>query len=82
LAEGALPTTPEEGALVGATCQVTRAMLLTYDCEIDKDTKHRTVDLIRPVPTNMPVPDRTTIQQNKRFSFFYLPAGGDPLPES
>ena len=37
LPEGALPTTPGEGTLVPATCQVTRAMLLTHGCEIDKD---------------------------------------------
>jgi hypothetical protein len=82
LAEGALPITPEEGALVPAACQVTRAMLLTHDCEIDKDKKHRTVALVRPLPANMPDQDRATIQQNQRFPFFYLPAGGDQLPES
>ncbi len=82
LTEGALPTVPEEGVLVPATCQVTRAMLLTYDCEIDKDKKHRTVALIRPLPTNMPAQDRATIQDNRRFPFFYLPAGGEKLPES
>lgn len=82
LAEGALPTTPEEGVLVPATCHVSRAMLLTHDCEIDKDKKHRTVVLIRPLPANMPAQDRATIQQNRRFPFFYLPEAGDQLPES
>ncbi len=82
LAEGMLPTTPEEGSLVPAHCQVTRAILLTHGCEIDKDKKHRTVALIRPLPESMPAQDRATIQQNKRFPFFYLPAGGDQLPES
>lgn len=82
LPEGALPTTPGEGLLVPVTCQVTRAMLLTYDCEIDKDKKHRTIALVRPLPANMPEPERTTIRQNQRFPFFYLPAGGEQLPES
>jgi len=41
LAPGAQATAPEEGILVPAHCQITRAMLLTYDCEIDKDRKHR-----------------------------------------
>lgn len=77
-----LPTTPEEGVLVPASCQVTRAMLLTYSCEIDKDRKHRTVALIRPLPANMPLQDRATLQENRRFAFFYLPTGSDLLPES
>jgi hypothetical protein len=57
-------------------------MLLTYDCEIDKDKKHRTVALIRPLPGNMPAEDRAIIQENRRFPFFYLPPGGPELPES
>lgn len=82
LADRALPTTPEEGVLVPAACHVTRAMLLTYDCEIDKDKKHRTVALVRPLPATMPAQERATIEQNRRFPFFYLPAAGDQLPES
>jgi hypothetical protein len=80
--ENALPTTPEEGLLIPATCQVSRAMLLTYDCEIDKDKKHRTVVLVRRIPSNMPETDRSTIRENRKYAFFYLPAGGDLLPES
>ena len=30
----------------------------------------------------MPAQDRLTIQQNKRYAFFYLPDGGEKLPES
>ena len=82
LAPGTLAATPDEGILVPAHCQVTRAMLLTYDCELDKDRKHRTVALIRPLPASMPPQDLATIRENRRFAFFYLPAGGDLLPES
>lgn len=82
LAPGAQATTPEEGILVPAHCHITRAMLLTYDCEIDKDRKHRMVALIRPLPASMPAQDRATIRENRRFAFFYLPAGGERLPES
>ncbi len=57
-------------------------MLLTYACEIDKDRKHRTVALVRPLPASMPPQDLATIRENRRFAFFYLPAGGDLLPES
>ncbi|MCI0461578.1 MAG: hypothetical protein L0Z62_31905 [Gemmataceae bacterium] len=81
LPQGELPTTPNEGVLVPAQCHVTRAMLLTFDCEIDKDKKHRTVMLIRPLPPDMPEKDRTIIRENRRFPFFYLPAEGDTLPE-
>jgi hypothetical protein len=76
LPEGALPTTPEEGGLVPATCHVTRAMLLTHDCEIDKDQKHRCLALIRPLPANMPPQDRATIQQNQRFPSFFSQLDG------
>jgi hypothetical protein len=82
LAPGAQATTPEEGILVPAHCHITRAMLLTYDCEIDKDRKHRMVALIRPLPASMPAQDLATIRENRRFAFFYLPAGGERLPES
>jgi hypothetical protein len=82
LAEGALPTTPQQGVLVPATCLVTRAMVLTYDCEIDKDKKHRTVVLVRPLPLDMPTAERLTIQENRKYAFFYLPSGGEQLPEA
>src|SRR6266404_1479041 len=67
---------------VPATCQMTRAILLTFDCEIDKDKKHRTVALVRPLPADLAASDRLTIQQNRRFAFFHLPASGEMLPES
>ena len=82
LSPGELPVTPTEGILVPATCQVTRAMLLTQDCEIDKDKRHRLIALIRPIPADMPDSDRTTIRENRKYSFFFLPHGGEPLPES
>src|SRR5260370_36649877 len=50
LPDGALPTTPGEGTLGPATCQVSRAMLLTHGREIDKDKKHRLAALIRHMP--------------------------------
>lgn len=64
------------GVTVPADCDVTMALLLTHDCEIDKD-KHRTVALIRPLDPRMPEPDLDIIRRNKRFPFFYLPT--DPL---
>jgi hypothetical protein len=82
LPEGALPTTPGEGMLVAATCQVTRAMLLTHGCEIDKDNKHRLVALIRPMPKEWDEENRKIVKQGRDFSFFYLPAGEGQLVES
>ena len=57
-------------------------MLLTDNCEIDKDRKHRAVALIRPLVANMAAEERATIQENRRFALFYLPLGGEQLPES
>jgi hypothetical protein len=82
VAPGELPQTPSEGVLVAASCQVTRAMLLSHGCEIDKDKKHRLIVLIRPVPANMPEQDRTVIREARNYSYFYLPAGEGPLTES
>src|SRR5438128_5448340 len=82
LPEGTLPTTPGEGTLVPATCQVTRAMLLTHGCEIDKDKKHRLVALIRPLPKKWDEENRKVVKEGRDFSFFYLPPGERHLPES
>jgi len=68
--DGTLPNTPMEGALVPATCHVTRAMLLTHSCELDKDTKHRLVALIRPLPTVWNDENKTIVKEGRDFSFF------------
>jgi hypothetical protein len=81
LSQGTLPK-PGTETVVPAPCLLARAMLLTHDCEVDKDKKHRTVALIRLLQTNMPAGDSATIRANRRFPFFHLPAGGDQLPES
>src|SRR5258708_5880476 len=53
-----LSTTPPAPAgtevVVPAPCLVERAILITYDCEIDKDKKHRTIALIRPMASLRP----------------------------
>jgi hypothetical protein len=66
----------KKGEQVPAFCQVTRAMLLTHGCEIDKDKKHRLVALVRPLGM-VPLPDCDTIRNNQKFSYFHLPA--DPV---
>ena len=68
LPAGLLPTTSAEGGLVPATCQVTRAMLLTHGCEIDKDKKHRLVALIRPIPNDWNEHNRTIVKEGRDLS--------------
>lgn len=82
LPDGALPMTPGEGILVPATCQVTRAILLTHGCEIDKDKKHRLVALIRPMPIEWDDENRKIVKEGRDYSFFYLPPGEGKLVES
>src|SRR6266545_3640712 len=60
-------TPPPTGSLlVPARCDYTRALLLTYDCEIDKpSTKVLTLALIRPLDPKMPDADQTKIRENR-----------------
>lgn len=65
---------------VAADCIYASAILLTYDCEIDKpNAKELNVALVRSLG---PLPDETkeTIRANKSFGRFYLPKTND-LPE-
>ncbi len=80
LPEGALPQ-PGKEVLAPASCVVARAVLLTYDCEIDKPKSLRTVALVRPLDPGMPQADREKIRSNQRLAFFHLPAREGTLPE-
>jgi hypothetical protein len=80
LAEDALPQAGKE-VLAPASCVVARAMLLTYDCEIDKPKSLRTIALVRPLDPGMPEGDREKIRNNQRLAFFHLPALEGVLPE-
>lgn len=62
----------KNGEVVPAFCQVSRAILLTHGCEIDKDSKHRLVALVRPL-TSIPPESRRIIEENRNFSYFHLP---------
>ncbi len=74
------PTGPKPdfkmGEVVPAFCQISRAILLTRDCEIDKDPNHRLVALVRPLARIAPA-DRDIVRENRNFSYFYLPADED-----
>lgn len=75
------PPKPGATAIAAASCDFTRAILLTYDCEIDKpQTKLVTVALIRPL--NLPEPDKATIQESRKFAYFYLPPLDEAGPEA
>jgi len=79
------PKTPQErrqGSLVATSCQLGLGMLLTYDCEIDNDRKHRMVALIRPLDRQIPPDQQEIIRDNRNFNFLYLPAYLDKMDES
>lgn len=77
------PPDKSSGLQVVARCDFTRAILLTYDCEIDKPaTKHLTVALIRPLDSSMPAQSRQIIRENRKLSTFYLPSHDESLGES
>jgi hypothetical protein len=69
--------------LVPAPCDYTRALLLTFDCEIDKPSaKILTLALIRPLDLKMSENDINTIRENRKFAFFHLPPEQDGAFES
>ena len=77
IAEIAHPAETAHGAQVAAACDFTRAVLLTYDCEIDKPaTKHLTLALVRPLDPSMPKQSQQIIRENRKFSMFFLPSDG------
>jgi hypothetical protein len=59
-----------------------RAVMLTHDCEIEKDDKHRVLALIRPWAT-IPQDFQEAVRQGRRYRFFWLPEQSGPdFPES
>jgi hypothetical protein len=73
---GPLRLRDKQGEQIECFCQVSRAILLTYDCEIDHDEDHRMVALVRPL-TGLPAPSQDVIRNNQNFIFFYLPGHAD-----
>jgi hypothetical protein len=54
-------------------------MLLSFDCEIDNDKKHRLIALVRPLPQDWDENTRSILREGRNYAYFYLPAGGGPL---
>jgi hypothetical protein len=86
--EDGKPTEPEDGyrwdKAETIVCDgiLSRAVMLTHDCEIEKDDKHRVLALIRPWAT-IPTEHQDAIRQGHRYRFFWLPEQNDPdFPES
>jgi hypothetical protein len=70
-----------EGDETSATCQVANAMVLSHDCDIENDRKHRLVALIRPL-AGVPHNGQEIIREYANFSYFYLPELPGVLQES
>lgn len=62
------------GELVSAFCQSSRAVVVSYDCEIDQDRKHFLTALVRPLGVIKEPGNRKVIQENRNFGFWYMPA--------
>lgn len=72
----------DRGEQVSSFCQVSLGIILTHDCDIDQDPKHRLVALIRPLDPRQPAQDQQVIRENRNFNFFYLPPYRDKMQES
>jgi hypothetical protein len=68
------------GEQTSAFCQVTRAIILNHDCDIENEPDHRLVALVRPL-SPVPAEHQEIIRHNQNFNYFYLPAE-DGLPEA
>jgi hypothetical protein len=66
---------------VSVFCQVALGIILSRDCDIENDRKHRLVALIRPL-TGVQPEHQEIIRANKNFSFFHLPELQNKMPES
>lgn len=63
---------------VPAACDYSSAILLSYDCEIDKpNVKSMTVALVRPLDAGIPSDSQNIIRQNRNAAYFHLPPGPD-----
>ncbi|HKB37224.1 MAG TPA: hypothetical protein VKD72_12280 [Gemmataceae bacterium] len=63
----------KKGEPVPVGCQVARAVVLSYDCDLDNDPDHCLVALVRSF-VGLSDGNREVIRGNRNFSFFYLPA--------
>jgi hypothetical protein len=67
------------GDLLVAECQLNLGIILSHDCEIDKERKYILVAPVRPF---LLVPDehKETIHSNTQYRTLYLPEKGEDMP--
>jgi hypothetical protein len=76
------PDFNDKGQQVIASCKRARALLLTYDCEIDKPQVQNWI-VLPVVPLSIiPGGAHNDITKNKVFSFLYLPRFRDAFEDS
>ena len=71
------------GESVSTFCQIGRAIVLNYDCDIENDKKHALVSLVRPLGVGQEAAHCQVIRENRNYSYCYLPADQElGLPEA
>ncbi len=64
----------QAGEQAAALCQVSRAIVLSHDCDIENEKEHRLVALVRPLAPVTDPGHQEIIRQNRNFNYLYLPA--------
>lgn len=73
---------PNGSERVLANCRRAKAILLTYDCVLDKpDTKFWQICPVVPI-AKIARADQGLVRKNRIFHYLHLPAFGNELPES
>ena len=67
---------PEGGELIHATAYLDRAIVLTHDCEIENEPRHRTIAMVRPIEV-FSRDLRPKIDNLENHAAFALPADRD-----
>jgi hypothetical protein len=64
----------KKGELVSAFCQITRAILVNYECDLQpgREPDHCLIAMVRPIHVLNP-DHRDIVRNNQNFSHFYLP---------
>ena len=69
------------GEQASSFCQVSRAIVLNHDCDIENEPEHRLVALVRPLAPVRDAAHQEVIRLNQNYSYFYLPAEGE-MPDA
>src|SRR5258708_7599531 len=77
---GATPAAATGEIVMPVFTLIGHAILLTYDCDLDKDKKHRTIALIRPMGS-LNTQEQENVRSGGKYACFHLPALADVIPE-